>query len=158
MAQRIALFKSTTLEIPGQMTKVAKSSVSKIASEKFGKTKSLKRIIKYNPDKVFTLGEMVIFVNSADIPQEKGVLKRLKIASDEVNERNKNYSSKIVNIDGKDVIVNEVIKEGFNLIRFTTVNPSENYCIRGFIQYPPKDYVKAKAALENIVTGLKYAK
>jgi len=157
MAQRIALSKSATLEIPNQMIKVSKSNISKIASEKFGKTKFLIGTIKRYPDKVFTVGEMVIFVNSAEITQQKGILKVQKLASDDTSQHDKTYSSKIVAIDGKDVLVANRIVEGINLMTFTTFNPSENFCITGFIQYPQKDYAKAKAALENLISGIKYA-
>ena len=156
IAQRITLSRSTTLEMPNQMIKVSKSNVSKIASNKFGKTKYLLQTIQNHPDRIFTVGEMVILVNSVEVPQNKGVLKRLKAATDDVFHDDKSYSSNIVPIDGKDVLIINHINEGLNIIRFTTFNPSENFSVTGFIQYPLKDYDKAKATLKNIITGLIY--
>ena len=52
IAQRITLSRSTTLEMPNQMIKVSKSNVSKIASNKFGKTKYLLQTIQNHPDKI----------------------------------------------------------------------------------------------------------
>jgi hypothetical protein len=155
MAQRI-LSKSATLEIPSQMTRVSKANLSKIASEKFGKTKFLIGTVTRYPDKVFTVGDIVVFVNSGYTPQQKGVLKVEKLASDNTSEYDKSYSSKIVTIHGKDVLVANRTIENIHLMTFTTFNPSENYCIMGFIHYLPKDSAKAKGVLENIIIGLKY--
>ena len=119
MAQRITLSRSTALEMPNQMMKVSKSNISKIASNKFGKTKYLLQTIQNHPDKIFTVGEMVILINSVEVPKNKGVLKRLKEATDDVFHDDKSYSSNIVPIDGKDVLVINDINEGFNIIRFT---------------------------------------
>ncbi|MGY4383474.1 hypothetical protein ACVWYN_000493 [Pedobacter sp. UYP24] len=155
-AQRITLLDSVTLQLPKTMLKVSRENIPKLAAERFGKTKYIIRNILYNPGKVYTVDDIVVFINSAKMPKEKGKLKVLKLGFDDNNENNKNYSSKIETIDGKDVAIINEITEGLNVFRFVTVNPAEDFCIIGFVQYNPKDYSKAKVVLEDIIKGLKY--
>ena len=155
-AQKIVLSNTVSIEPPKKLLEADKNEISALVSKRFGKTKYLAKLIQNNPKKVYTIDDMVIFVNSDVVNNYPDFLKTYKMASDDVGLKIKGYSSKIENIGGRDVFVTDEVSEGQKLYRFTTVNRNEDFVVTGFIQYLPGQESKARTVLEDLIKGLKF--
>ncbi len=155
MAQRIALSGSASIDPPKKFRKAQQSERSSLVTKRFGKTKFLAKSIQ-DPEKVYIVDDVILYINSTDVTAKTDALKELKVAFDDTFQGVKDYSSKIEKIGAKDVFVIDQVSEGLKLYRFTTINSYKNVVVNGFIQYNPGDEAKARTILEDLIKGLKF--
>ncbi|RYE54805.1 MAG: hypothetical protein EOP48_11520 [Sphingobacteriales bacterium] len=156
MAQRVALSKSVSISVQKKLRKADAKELSSLVKNRLGKTKSLARAITSNQNNVFLGDDLIVLIKSIPIPKNPKILTELKLALDNSAEGLKNYTSKIENIDGREVYIVDQVTEGTKVYRFKTVNHSSDILVNGFIQYNPGDELKARKVLEDIIKGLKF--